>query len=240
VSSLVATGPVIPNFGQGDPCVTGDHTFCWGWVKDHWGDTLQPALIQHIELTAIAIAIGFVLAFGLALVAHWYGRLEQPIGIFSALLYTIPSLALFQILIPFTGLTRTTVEVALVAYTLVILFPNIMAGLRSASPDVLEAARGMGLTKRQVLTRVELPLAVPAIIGGLRVAIVSTIAIATIAAFLLPQGLGYPIFNAVKLPTQFKTEIYSAGALAIALALLCDAALVVARRILVPWSRSPA
>jgi osmoprotectant transport system permease protein len=98
----------------------------------------------------------------------------------------------------------------------------------------------MGLTKRQVLTRVELPLAVPAIIGGLRVAIVSTIAIATIAAFLLPQGLGYPIFNAVKLPTPFKTEIYSAGALAIALALLCDAALVVARRILVPWSRSPA
>ena len=129
-----------------------------------------------------------MLAFALALVAHWYGRLEQPIGIFSALLYTIPSLALFQILVPFTGLTRTTVEVALVAYTLVILFPNIMAGLRSASPDVLEAARGMGLTKRQVLTRVELPLAVPAIIGGLRIAIVSTIAIATIAAFLLPQG----------------------------------------------------
>jgi osmoprotectant transport system permease protein len=237
VSGHVASGPVIPNFGQGDPCVTGDHAFCWGWVKDHWGDTLQPALVQHIELTAIAIGIGFVLAFALALLAHRYRRAEQPIGVLSALLYTIPSLALFQILVPFTGITRTTVEVALVAYTLVILFPNFVAGLRSAPDDVLEAARGMGLTRRQVLTRVELPLAVPAIIGGLRVAIVSTIAIATIAAFLLPQGLGYPIFNAVKLPTPFKTEIYSAGALAIALALSCDAILVAMKRVLVPWSR---
>jgi osmoprotectant transport system permease protein len=234
---IAAGGPVIPNFGEGSSCVTGDNLFCWDWVKDHWGDTLQPALIQHIELTAIAIGIGFVLAFVLALVAHRYGRAEHPIGVVSALLYTIPSLALFQILVPFTGITRTTVEVALVAYTLVILFPNIIAGLRSAPADVLEAARGMGLTRRQVLTRVELPLAVPAIIGGLRIAIVSTIAIATIAAFLLPQGLGYPIFNAVKLPTPFKTEIYSAGFLAIALALVCDAALVGLKWVLVPWSR---
>ena len=217
--------------------MTGDHAFCWGWVKDHWGDTLQPALVQHIELTAIAIGIGFVLAFALALLAHRYRRTEQPIGVLSALLYTIPSLALFQILVPFTGITRTTVEIALVSYTLVILFPNIVAGLRGAPDEVLEAARGMGLTPRQVLTRVELPLAVPAIIGGLRVAVVSTIAIATIAAFLLPQGLGYPIFNAVKLPTPFKTEIYSAGALAIGLALSCDAALVAMKRALVPWSR---
>jgi osmoprotectant transport system permease protein len=237
VSFRLADGPVIPNFGKGDSCVTGDHAFCWSWVKEHWGDTLQPALVQHVELTAIAIGIGFVLAFSLALVAHRYGRAEHPIGVASALLSTIPSLALFQILVPFTGITRTTVEVALVAYTLVILFPNIVAGLRSAPDDVLEAARGMGLTHRQVLTRVELPLAVPAIIGGLRIAIVSTIAIATIAAFLLPQGLGYPIFNAVKLPTPFKTEIYSAGFLAIALALLCDAVLVALKRVLVPWSR---
>jgi osmoprotectant transport system permease protein len=238
--SVLADGPpvVIPNFGQGDPCVTGNHTFCWGWVKAHWGDTLQPALVQHIELTAIAIGIGFVISFVLALIAHRYRRAEQPIGVLSALLYTIPSLALFQILVPFTGITRTTVEVALVAYTLVILFPNMVAGLRSAPDDVLEAARGMGLTRRQMLLRIELPLAVPAIIGGLRIAVVSTIAVATIAAFLLPQGLGYPIFNAVKLPTPFKTEIYSAGVLAIALALSCDAALVAIKRVLVPWSRA--
>ncbi|HEY3183922.1 MAG TPA: ABC transporter permease [Gaiellaceae bacterium] len=230
-------GPVIPDFGKGDSCVTGDHAFCWGWVKEHWDDTLRPALVQHVELTLIAVAIGFVLAFALALAAHRFRRIENPVGVLSALLYTIPSLALFQLLVPFTGLTTTTVEIALVSYTLVILFPNIVAGLHAAPPDVVEAARGMGLTPRQVLTRVELPLAVPAIVAGLRIAVVSTIAIATIAAFLLPKGLGYPIFLAIKLPTPFKTEIYTAGALAVALALACDAALVLARRALVPWAR---
>jgi osmoprotectant transport system permease protein len=148
----------------------------------------------------------------------------------------VPSLALFQLLVPFTGLTWTTVEIALVSYTLVILFPNIVQGLESAPDDVIEAARGMGLTRLQVLTRVELPLAVPAIIGGLRIAVVSTVAIGTIAAFLLPTGLGYPIFLALKEPTPFKTEIYSAGALAVALAIGCDGLLVVLRRVLVPWA----
>ena len=232
------SGPVIPKFGQGSSCVTGNHTFCFGWVRDHWNDTLQPALVQHIELTAIAVGIGFALAFVLALLAHRLRAVEQPIGVFAALLYTIPSLALFQLLIPFSGLTTTTVEVALVAYTLVILFPNIVAGLRSAPPDVLEAAIGMGLTRRQLVWRVELPLAVPAIIGGLRIAVVSTISIATIAAFLLPKGLGYPIFVALKEPTPFKTEIYSAGALAVGLAIACDLGLVALRRVLVPWSRA--
>jgi osmoprotectant transport system permease protein len=236
VSVLAAGGPVIPTFGKGSSCVTADRTFCWDWVQAHWHDTLGPALVQHIELTAIAVAIGFAIAFPLALVAHRYRRLEQPFGVFSALLYTIPSLALFQLLLPFTGLTVTTVEIALVAYTLVILFPNIVQGLHSAPDDVLEAARGMGLTRLQVLTRVELPLAVPSIVGGLRIAVVSTVAIATIAATLLPKGLGYPIFLALKEPTPFKTEIYSAGALAVVLALGCDGVLVALRRVLVPWA----
>ncbi|HEX3805661.1 MAG TPA: ABC transporter permease [Gaiellaceae bacterium] len=231
----LAGGPVIPNFGQGSACVTGNHAFCWGWVRMHWHDTLGPALVQHLELTAIAVGIGFAIAFPLALLAHRFRPLEQPIGVVSALLYTVPSLAAFQLLVPFTGITWTTVEIALVAYTLVILFPNIVAGLRSAPAEVIEAAQGMGLTRLQVLTRVELPLAVPAIIGGLRIAVVSTVAIATIAATLLPKGLGYPIFLALKDPTPFKTEIYSAGALAVALALGADAVLVALRRVLVPW-----
>jgi osmoprotectant transport system permease protein len=229
-------GPVIPNFGQGDSCVTGDHTFCWSWVRDHWSDTLGPALWQHVELTAIAISIGFAIAFPLALVAHRFRKLEQPLGTISALLYTIPSIALFQFLVPITGITWTSVEIALVAYTLVILFPNIVVGLRSAPADVIEAAQGMGLTRLQVLLRIELPLAFPAIVAGLRIAVVSTISIATIAAFLLPKGLGYPIFVALGNPTPFKTEIYAAGGLAIALALVCDALLVVVRRVLAPWS----
>ena len=233
----LASGPVIPNFGHGSSCVRGDHSFCWDWVRAHWNDTLGPALVQHLELTGIAVGIGFTLALTLALIAHRLRVLEHPFGVVSALLYTIPSLALFQLLVPFTGITWTTVEIALVAYTLVILFPNITAGLRSAPADVLEAAQGMGLTRAQILLRVELPLAVPAIVAGLRVAVVSTISIGTVAAFLLPKGLGYPIFVALGNPTPFKTEIYSAGGLAVGLALACDATLVLIRRALVPWAR---
>jgi osmoprotectant transport system permease protein len=229
--------PVIPNFGKGSSCVTGDHVFCWDWVRAHWGDTLGPALVQHVELTAIAVGIGFALAFPLALLAHRFRPLEQPIGVVSALVYTIPSLAAFQLLVPFTGITWTTVEIALVAYTLVILFPNIVAGLRSAPDEVLEAARGMGLTRAQTFLRVELPLAVPAILAGLRVVTVSTISIATVAAFVLYYGLGGPIFDALAQPDIFRTELVAAGALAILLALCADALLALVQRALTPWNR---
>jgi len=235
---IAAGGPVIPNFGQGSSCVTGDNLFCWDWVKEHWDDTLQPALVLHIELTAVAVAVGSVLAFGLAMFAHRRRRAEQPVSIVSALVYTFPSIALFQLLVPFTGLTFTTVAIPLVAYPLVILFPNFLSGLDAAPPEVLEAARGMGLTQNQILWRVELPLALPAMIGGLRIAVVSTVAIATIAASIGENDLGAPIFYAIQLPTPFKTEIYSAGLLAVALALVCDAALVLTRRLAIPWART--
>src|SRR5439155_327258 len=121
-----------------------------------WGDTLQPALVQHIELTLIAVGIGFVLAFLLALVGYGFRHLDPPIGVLADFLYTIPSLALFQLLVPITGLTVTTVEVALVSYTLLILYRNMLAGLRNVPPDTLEAARGMGLTRRQLFLPVQL------------------------------------------------------------------------------------
>ena len=231
-------GPVIPDFGKGDSCVTGDHTFCWGWVHDHWGDTLGPALWQHVELTGIAVAIGFAIAFPLALVAHRFRRFEQPLGTFSALLYTIPSIALFQLLVPFTGITWTTVEIALVAYTLVILFPNIVVGLRSAPGGRDRGGTRHGLDpRRRSCSASSSRSRCPRSSAGLRIAVVSTISIATIAAFLLPKGLGYPIFVALGNPTPFKTEIYSAGGLAVALALACDAGLVILRRTLAPWTR---
>jgi osmoprotectant transport system permease protein len=234
---IAADEPVIPDFGKGSECVTGDNLFCWDWVREHWSDTLQPKLIDHVELTLIAVGIGFVLAFALALLAHRLRALDHPFGVAAALIYTIPSLALFEILITTFGISTTTIEIALVGYSLVMLYPNIMAGLRSAPPEVLEAARGMGLRRREVLTRVELPLAVPAIIGGLRIAVVSTVSIATIAALLGGRGLGQPIFDALEQPTPFKTEIYAAGALAVALALACDLLLVLLRRALAPWTR---
>jgi osmoprotectant transport system permease protein len=234
---LAAGGPVIPSFGHGSSCVTGDHVFCWDWVRSHWGDTLQPRLVEHVELTAIAVGIGFALAAALALLAHRYRRTEQPIGIVAALLYTVPSIAAFELLVPFTGLGNLTVEIPLVAYSLVILFPNMITGLRAAPSEVLEAARGMGLTKRQILWQVEVPLAVPSTIAGLRIAVVSTVAIATVASYLGEKGLGAPIFQALGAATPFKTEIYAAGALAVGLALAADTLLVIARRALVPWAR---
>ena len=227
--------PVIPDFGRGSSCVRENGAFCWDWVRDHWDDTLRPALLQHVALTLIAVAIGFALAFALALLAHRSGRLTTPVVLVTGLLYTIPSLALFQLLVPFTGLSRTTAEIALVSYTLLILFRNTLAGLAGVPEEVRDAARGMGLTRRQLLWRVELPLALPAIVAGLRIATVTVISLATVAVFVVDQGLGAPIYAGLQ--ETFKTELIAAGALCVALALAADALLVLAQRALTPWTR---
>jgi osmoprotectant transport system permease protein len=232
----MAAEPVIPDFGDASDCVTENRLFCTDWVRENWDPVLQPALVEHIKLTAIAVSIGFAISLVAALLAHRFSLAERPIAIVSAVIYTIPSLALFQLLVPVTGLTVTTVEIALVGYTILILFRNTLAGLRAAPPEVLEAARGMGLTRNQTLWRVELPLAVPAIVAGLRVAVVSTIALATVAAFVVSEGLGGPILGALRL--DFRTEIIAAGALAVGLAILADGLLVVAQRAVTPWASS--
>ena len=223
MSGIVAqSGPVIPDFGEASSCVQDNRLFCPDWVRDNWGPVLQPALLQHVKLTIIAVAIGFVLAFVAALFARHRPWFERPFDLVSALVYTIPSIALFQLLVPVTGLTVTTVEVALVSYTLLILFRNFLTGFRSVPADVLEAARGMGMGSFQVLRRVELPLALPAIMAGVRIATVSTIALATVAAFVIPEGLGRPIFLALR--QFFNTELIVTALLAIGLALVADGA----------------
>jgi len=210
--------------------------FCWGWVSDNWSDVLWPALREHVVLTVIALSIGFVIAVALALAAYRMRWLESPVTIVTGLLFTIPSLALFQLLVPVSGLSRTTAEIALVSYTLLILFRNTLTGLRGVPEDVRDAARGMGLTDRQLLLRVDLPLALPAIMAGLRVAAVTTISLATVAAYIDDEGLGAPIFAGIQ-SDVFKTEIIAAGALAVALALVADGLLVGLQRGLAPWSR---
>ena len=227
-------GPVIPDFAQGSECVRENGTFCWDWVVDNWEPLLWPRLLEHVQLTVIAVSVGFAIAFPAALAAYRFRWFEAPFGITSALLYTIPSLALFQLLVPITGISLTTVEIALVSYTLLILFRNILSGLRSAPPDVLEAARGMGLTPMQTLLRIEVPLALPAIIAGVRIATVTTISLATVAAFVLPDGLGQPILDGLK--TFFKTKFIAAGVLAVALAIAADALLVLVQRAMTPWA----
>jgi len=231
-------GPVIPNFGGASKCVTNNDLFCTDWVKSNWSSTLQPALIDHVKLTAIAVAVGFAIAFAAAVVARRFRFVEHPFSLFSALLYTIPSIALFQVLVPFTGLTETTVEIALVGYTLLILFRNTLAGFRAVPEDVLEAARGMGLRGGEILWRIEVPLALPSIMAGLRIAVVTIVSLATLAAFVIPEGLGHPIFIALR--DYFKTEIIAAGGLAVLLALAADALLVLTQRALTPWARARA
>jgi osmoprotectant transport system permease protein len=239
VSLPLAAAPVIPNFGGGSTCVRENHAFCWQWFKDNWSDTFQPRLVEHIELTLIAVGIGCLIAFTIALVAYRESWLELPFVAFSGFLYTIPSLALFQLLVPISGLTRLTVEIALVSYTLLILFRNMLIGLREVPDEVREAARGMGLTRRQTLLRVELPLALPAILAGVQIATVTVISLATVAAFVVDEGLGSPIFDAINRGT-FKTELYAASALAIGLGVLAYALLALTQRLLTPWARARA
>jgi osmoprotectant transport system permease protein len=233
---IVASGPVIPNFGQGSSCEVNNGWFCTEWVRAHWSDTLQPALIQHIELSAIAIGLGFAIAFALALAGFRFRVLDPPIGTVSDFLYTIPSLALFQLLVPITGISVTTVEIALVSYTLLILYRNMIEGLRGVPAEIVDVARGSGFTRMQTFTRVELPLALPAILAGLRIATVSTISIATVASFVIAKGLGSPIFVALE-QDVFKTEIFTAGGMVVVLALVADGLLVLLQRALTPWAR---
>jgi osmoprotectant transport system permease protein len=239
---MIAAAPVvIPNYGGGGggtgSCERLNHLFCADWVRRNWSAVLWPALGQHVALTLIAVGIGFVLALGMALAAYRHSWLERPFGIGSAVLYTIPSLALFEILAPFFGPTRTTAEVALVSYTLLILFRNILTGLREVPGEIRDSARGMGMTPRQSLWRVELPLALPAIMAGLRIATVTVISLATVAAYICNQGLGAPIFTAID-ENVFKTELICAGGLAILLAIAADFLLVGAQRLLTPWARA--
>jgi osmoprotectant transport system permease protein len=240
---LLASGsPLIPNFAgthNAYACERANRLFCWNWVSQNWSSVLWPALRQHVVLCLITIAFGFAISTALALLAYRRRWVERPVIVVTAILYTIPSLALFELLEPIFGLSRTTAEVALVSYTLLILFRNTLTGLRAVPAEVREAAAGMGMSPRQSLLRVELPLALPAIIAGLRIATVTTIALATVASLIDDQGLGVPILTAIS-NDVFKTELIAAGALAVVLALSADALLVLAQRLLTPWARARA
>lgn len=233
-----AAGPVIPGsgaYGSTSACLTNNKPFCWQWVNDNWNGTVSPALIQHLVLAALAVGIGFAISFVLALLAYRARWLVPPVTFLSSLLYTVPSLAAFYILVPITGLNDFTVEIALVSYTLLILFTNTLAGLTGVSEEVRDAAQGLGMTPTQSLLRVELPLAVPTIVAGLRVAIVTIISLVTIAGLIVPDGLGYVIF-AKGIQNNINTALIVGGVLCIALALLSDALLAGVQRLITPWA----
>jgi len=235
-----ATEPVIPNYAaQSSSCEIHNHLFCTSWVTRNWGPVLWPALRDHILLALVAVGIGFVIAMALALAAHRYGWVERPTTVVTTILYTIPSLALFELLAAPVGLNVFSAEIALVSYTLLILFRNILAGFRAVPTEVLEAAEGMGMSRGQALLRVELPLALPSIVAGLRIAIVTIIALSTVVYVIYDHGLGVSIHTALG-EGPFKTELIAAGGLAILLALAADALLVLVQRLLTPWTRARA
>jgi osmoprotectant transport system permease protein len=232
---LAAGGPVIPHFGGGSSCVVQNRQFCGSWFTQNFNVVFGPRLIEHIELTAIAVGVGMVIAFAAAIFAYKQSWFETPFSLFSAFLYGIPAIALFELLVQVTGINLTTVEIGLVGYTLLILFRNTVTGLHGVPPATIEAARAMGMTSNQSLFKVEIPLALPAIMAGVRIATVTTISLATVAAYIGGGGLGSLIFDAIQ--SGFKTEFVAAGALAVALAIVADVLLVLIQRAITPWSR---
>ncbi|MDQ6650792.1 MAG: ABC transporter permease [Actinomycetota bacterium] len=212
-----------------------DSLIWWSWVGSHHGEILT-RLGEHLQLAAIALFFGLVVSAPLALLARRYPRTQSPILGITGGLYTIPSLALFFLLGPLTGFTtRLTAEVALVSYTLLILIRNIVAGLDSVPDEVREAARGMGYSPVRLLLRVELPLALPGIIAGVRIATVSTIGLVTIAAIIGQGGLGQLILTG--LSRSFHTPVVVGSVLSIALAVLADLLLLAVQRASTPWVR---
>lgn len=229
---LVAAGPVIPNFG-GSTCTK---TFCWSWVRNNWASTLGPALVQHIYVTLIALGCGLVISLAAAFIAFRLNWFEKGFNAFSTILYTIPTLAFVQLFVPYSGIGLLTMELALTGYTFLLLFRNILTGLRTAPADVIAAATGMGMTRNQVMWKINLPLALPSIMAGIRVASVTAIALAAVAALIVPLGLGAPIN--VALQESFQTELLSASILAILLALAADVIFVAVRWAITPWIRA--
>jgi osmoprotectant transport system permease protein len=207
----------------------------WEWVSDNADEILSRAG-QHLWLTVVSVIVAMAMAFPLAVMAHRRRWVIQPITWISSAMYTIPALALISLLLPITGLSLTTVVIPLITYNLLILFRNTLAGLDGVDADVLEAGRGMGLTPRQLRWRVQVPLAMPVIVAGLRIATVSSIGLVTIAALIGRGGFGQ--FIMLGLNTFFWTPLVVGVVLSVTLAIAADLALLAAQRAVTPWARA--
>ena len=215
-------------------CLQRNDWICGDYLTTR-ADTIVDATVQHITLTVVSVAVGLVLALPLGVLAFRSPRARSLVLGASTALYTVPSLAMFSLLLPFTGLTATTVVVGLVLYSLTILVRNVLAGLLAVPREVVESATGMGYAPLSLLLRVQLPLALPALFAGIRVATVSTVALATVGAVLGNGGLGNLIYSGLR--TQFQAEVLTATVLVVALAVVADLLLLGAQRAVTPWQR---
>ena len=240
---LAAVGELSPEFfhertGSNLACQASEtHLFCLDWAKENIDRYGTPTL-QQFELVVISVLIGFAIAFVLALVAHRYRLFQAPLLAGTGILFAIPSISFFLLLSPITGRGRETAIVALSAYTLQILYRNVVTGLNNVPTSAKDAARGMGLTDRQILWKVEIPLAVPEIIGGLRIATVSTVALATLAVFAGGGGLGNNVLNEANL--KFPTALVIAFVIVVLMAFAFDLVLLTVQRLATPWRRAAA
>jgi len=210
-------------------------TIRWDWIADNL-DEIAAATLDHLSLTLIAVGVGLAFSLVLGLAAYRWRGLYGPIAGTAGLLYTIPSLALFAVLVPFTGLTVLTAEIGLVSYTLLILIRGIVSGLDAVPRDAVEAATGMGYTARQRLARVEIPLAVPVIVTAIRLATVTTVGLVMVTALIGEGGLGQLMLRGFN--RSFPTMIYVGVVMSVVLAVGLDLLLVGLQRLLTPWTRS--
>jgi osmoprotectant transport system permease protein len=209
----------------------------WSWVGDHT-DEIRAALAEHVELSLVAVLAGLALSLPLGIAAVRWRRLRTPVLLAEGIFYSIPSLALIVLLGPWTGyLTRTTVVIPLTGYTLLILTRNVVTGLEAVPAEVLESATGMGYSRARRLFRVELPLAVPTIVAGIRIATVSTIALVTVGFVAGHGGLGQLINQGLRATVDY-SPLTVGIVLSVALALAADALLLLAQRLLTPWTRA--
>jgi osmoprotectant transport system permease protein len=216
-------------------CAARNGLFCAGWAVDNINRYVDP-FFRQLEIVAISVAAGFVVALALAVLSHRYRWFAPPLLGITGVLYTVPSIAFFFLLLPITGFGLSTAVIPLAAYTLQIIYRNTLAGLANVPPDAKDAGQGMGMTERQLLWRVELPLAIPEIVAGLRIATVSTVAIATLAFLAGAGGLGDPLSQ----QASFKTNILMVAILAMGMALVLDLLIVVTQRLVTPWMRARA
>ena len=233
MTGLLAQVQIRERSGEG--CVQ-ENGFCPDWIVDNFSDRYVDPFWEHVYLTIVSVGIGFAIAFALGVVAHRRRWLTGPITAFTGVLYTVPSIAAFLLLLPLTGRGNTTAIIALVSYTLLIIFRNVTTGLDNVPEEARDAARGMGLTDNQILLRVELPLALPEILAGLRIAITTTVGLATLAFFAGGGGLGQAIYSDI----QFKSNVVTAGGLAVLLAAALDLIVLLFQRLMTPWRRAVA
>ena len=212
----------------------GEPLVIWPWVFSQFGNILH-RIGEHLVLTGIAVGVGLVLSLAIGIFALRRPRFYVATTWVTGVLYTIPSLALFALLIPLTGLSLVTAEIGLISYTLLILIRSVVMGIASVPAEVREAAIGMGYTNNELLWRVELPLATGVILTGVRVATVTIVGLTTVTALIGQGGLGFFILDGIQ--RFFSTPLIVGAALSVLLAITLDAALLFLQRVLTPWAR---